>query len=182
VAAGIGAAPVLVSQDPAVIVTGVAAGALLEPSAEWLFQRIGGAMAGRRHRVLNVASETAGMSSEELYRRIVEDEQKQVLAAKAIEAAMRTAVSTSQQDTVVLAVRPEVLPFLVESARVNFARAPAARHVRSATESNNLDCEVDESLRTVHERFGLGDGYQRYAVFNIAFSRDQLAKCSLCGG
>jgi hypothetical protein len=36
-------------------------------------------------------AETAGMSSEELYRRIVEDEQKQVLAAKAIEAAMRTA-------------------------------------------------------------------------------------------
>jgi hypothetical protein len=45
-----------------------------------------------------------------------------------------------------------------------------------------LDREVDKSLRTAYERFGLGDGYQRDAVFNIAFSGDQLAECSLRGG
>jgi hypothetical protein len=90
-AAALGAAPVLVSQDPAAIVAGVTGGVLLEPSTVWLFQRLGHAMQGKGQRVLDVASEAAEMSSEELYRRIVEDDKKQVLAAKAIEAAMRTA-------------------------------------------------------------------------------------------
>ena len=56
-----------------------------------------------------------------------------------------------------------------------------ANAARSAAEPNDLDREVDESLRTAHEWFGLGGGYQCDAVFHIAFSGDQLAKCSLCG-
>jgi hypothetical protein len=51
-----------------------------------------------------------------------------------------------------------------------------ARVIRSPTESNDLDCEVDESPCAAYERFGLSGGYQCDAVFHIAFSGEQLAK------
>jgi len=57
-----------------------------------------------------------------------------------------------------------------------------ARAIRLATEPNDLDCEVDEGPCAAYEWVGLGEGYQCDAVFHIALSRDQLAKCSLCGG
>jgi hypothetical protein len=43
-----------------------------------------------------------------------------------------------------------------------------ATDAQSATESDDLDREVDEGLGTAYEWFGLGDGYQRDTVFHIA--------------
>ena len=50
------------------------------------------------------------------------------------------------------------------------AMAANGQETRSATKSNDLDCEVDESPCTAYKWFGLGDGYQCDAVFHIAFS------------
>jgi hypothetical protein len=55
------------------------------------------------------------------------------------------------------------------------------RAVRSATEPNDLDCEVDESPCAAYKWFGFGKSYEGDAVFHVAFRGDQLAKCSLRG-
>jgi hypothetical protein len=91
VAVGLGAAAGLLSHDPAVAIAGAMGGSLLPPAAERAFLRIRQGMGRRSQKVMDVASETAGLSSEELYARIVEDEKLQVLTFKAIDAATRTA-------------------------------------------------------------------------------------------
>jgi hypothetical protein len=89
-AVGIGAAAGL-PLGPAGVVGGAMGGSLLEPSAVWMFQRIRQAVQRRNQKVIDVASETAGLSSEELFERISEHEGLQVLAVKAMESATRTA-------------------------------------------------------------------------------------------
>jgi hypothetical protein len=56
-----------------------------------MFQRIRQAMERRSQKVVDVASETADLSSEELFTRISEHEELQILTVKAIDAATRTA-------------------------------------------------------------------------------------------
>lgn len=89
VAVGIGAAAGL-PLGPVGVVGGAVGGSLLGPPTVRMLQRIRQAMARRGQRVVDVASETAGLSSEELFTRISEDEGLQVLAFNAIDAATRT--------------------------------------------------------------------------------------------
>lgn len=91
VAVGLGAAAGLLSHDPAVVIGGATVGSLLEPSAVWMFQRMGQAARRRAQKIIDVTSETAGLSSEELFKRIGEDEKLQVLTYDAIDASTRTA-------------------------------------------------------------------------------------------
>jgi hypothetical protein len=88
---GLGAAAGWLSHDPAVVIAGAMGGSLLELPAGWMLYRIFQGWGRRSQKVMDVASETAGLSSEELYVRLVEDEKLQVLTFKAIDAAMRTA-------------------------------------------------------------------------------------------
>lgn len=89
-AAGIGAA-VGLPLGPAGVVGGAIGGSLLEPSAVWMLQRVLQAVNRRNQVVVDVACETAGVAPEELFTRISEDEELQILFVKAIEAATRTA-------------------------------------------------------------------------------------------
>ena len=73
------------------VVWGAMSGALLEPPAVRMIERMQQRMQRRTKRVADIAGETAGLSSEELYARICEDEKLQVLTFKAMEAATRTA-------------------------------------------------------------------------------------------
>lgn len=90
-ATGLGTAAGLVWHDPAVAIAGAMAGSILPPAAEWAFLRIRQGMGRRSQKVIDVAGETAGLSSEELYARICDDEKLQVLTFKAMDAAARTA-------------------------------------------------------------------------------------------
>jgi hypothetical protein len=73
------------------VVWGAMSGALLEPPAVRMIERMQQGMQRRCKKVADIASETAGLSSEELYARICEDEKLQVLTFKAMDAATRTA-------------------------------------------------------------------------------------------
>ena len=88
-AAAIGAAAGL-PLGPAGMVGGAIGGSLLEPPAVWMLERLRQAVKRRDQVVIDVTCETADVAAEELFTRISEDEQLQILFVKAIEAATRT--------------------------------------------------------------------------------------------
>jgi hypothetical protein len=89
-AAGMGAVAGL-PLGPWGVVAGAITGQFLEPEAVRMIQRAAQAMKRRNQEVVDIACDTAGLSPEELLTRVSENEELQVLAVKAIEAATRTA-------------------------------------------------------------------------------------------
>lgn len=76
--------------SPDGVVSSALSGSPLEPPAMSMLQRIRQAIERGDHKVVGVACRAAGLSPEELFKRISDDEELQVLTIKAIEAATRT--------------------------------------------------------------------------------------------